>query len=396
MTEFEMKMKAAAEGRGPRQAVAPRFHAVRAGLRHDAGRRQHAVRHRRPRRAQEGRHLQGGRRPWPDDRLARSRHLVQRLHLRLGQVGDGRTARPDQSRRTKSSRMWPKASSPPTARKKWIFKIRKGITFHNGKTLTADDVVATINYHIGPDSKSPAKGVLTNRHVGQGGRPRHGGRSTSTAATPTSPTCSRTITCRSIPPEDGKIQWEKGIGAGPYILKSYRAGREARLRERNPNYFGTPGSMRIEVLIDHRRGGPHQRLSLGRGAFHRPRRPQDHRHAEERTRTPSSTTCGHRALHGTHAVRHGTLRQASKCARRSSGRSTARISWTRSSTATARPATTTCSRPSIKYAINPEPVYSYDPEKAKSLLKKAGHREPQGRSLGLAMPPSRAASTRRC
>ena len=26
----------------------------------------------------------------------------------------------------------------------------------------------------------------------------------------------------------------------------------------------------------------------------------------------------------------------------------------------------------MKYAINPEPVYSYDPEKAKSLLKKAG------------------------
>ena len=28
--------------------------------------------------------------------------------------------------------------------------------------------------------------------------------------------------------------------------------------------------------------------------------------------------------------------------------------------------------PSLKYAIQPEPVYTYDPEKAKSLLKKAG------------------------
>ena len=28
--------------------------------------------------------------------------------------------------------------------------------------------------------------------------------------------------------------------------------------------------------------------------------------------------------------------------------------------------------PSMKYAINPEPVYTYDPDKAKSLLKKAG------------------------
>ena len=51
---------------------------------------------------------------------------------------------------------------PADGAKKWIFKLRKGVTFHNGKTLTADDVVATINYHIGADSKSPAKPVLSN------------------------------------------------------------------------------------------------------------------------------------------------------------------------------------------------------------------------------------------
>ena len=64
---------------------------------------------------------------------------------------------------------------PADGAKKWIFKIRKGVTFHNGKTLTADDVVATINYHIGPDSKSPAKGVLSERDRRQGRWPRHGG-----------------------------------------------------------------------------------------------------------------------------------------------------------------------------------------------------------------------------
>jgi peptide/nickel transport system substrate-binding protein len=51
---------------------------------------------------------------------------------------------------------------PADGAKKWIFKLRKGITFHNGKTLDSGDVVATINYHIGPDSKSPAKSVLSN------------------------------------------------------------------------------------------------------------------------------------------------------------------------------------------------------------------------------------------
>ena len=44
--------------------------------------------------------------------------------------------------------------------KNWTFKIRKGVEFHNGKTLTADDVIASINHHRGEDSKSAGKGIL--------------------------------------------------------------------------------------------------------------------------------------------------------------------------------------------------------------------------------------------
>ncbi|MFD1326354.1 ABC transporter substrate-binding protein [Mycoplana ramosa] len=49
--------------------------------------------------------------------------------------------------------------SSPDA-KTWTFKIRKGVTFHNGKKLDANDVLATIERHAGPDSKSGALGVL--------------------------------------------------------------------------------------------------------------------------------------------------------------------------------------------------------------------------------------------
>lgn len=42
----------------------------------------------------------------------------------------------------------------------WVLKIRKGVEFHNGKTLTPDDVVASINYHRGDESKSAAKGLV--------------------------------------------------------------------------------------------------------------------------------------------------------------------------------------------------------------------------------------------
>ncbi|MEZ5775271.1 MAG: ABC transporter substrate-binding protein [Hyphomicrobiaceae bacterium] len=43
---------------------------------------------------------------------------------------------------------------------KWVFKLRKGVTFLNGKTMTADDVVASINMHRGPDTKSGSKAGL--------------------------------------------------------------------------------------------------------------------------------------------------------------------------------------------------------------------------------------------
>ena len=44
--------------------------------------------------------------------------------------------------------------------KQWIFKLRKGVEFHNGKTMDADDVIYSINHHRGKDSKSAAKGYV--------------------------------------------------------------------------------------------------------------------------------------------------------------------------------------------------------------------------------------------
>ncbi len=38
--------------------------------------------------------------------------------------------------------------------------MRSGVTFHNGKELHANDVVASIRHHQGEASKSAAKGVV--------------------------------------------------------------------------------------------------------------------------------------------------------------------------------------------------------------------------------------------
>ncbi len=42
----------------------------------------------------------------------------------------------------------------------WQFKVRQGVTFHDGKELTADDVVATIRRHSDENSQSGALGLL--------------------------------------------------------------------------------------------------------------------------------------------------------------------------------------------------------------------------------------------
>ncbi len=50
---------------------------------------------------------------------------------------------------------------PADGASKWIFNLRKDVTFHNGKTLTADDVIASFNIHRGDDTKSAAKALVT-------------------------------------------------------------------------------------------------------------------------------------------------------------------------------------------------------------------------------------------
>ncbi|MGE3969094.1 MAG: ABC transporter substrate-binding protein [Dongiaceae bacterium] len=46
--------------------------------------------------------------------------------------------------------------------KTWVFRLPKGATFHNGKDVTADDVVASIRHHMGEESESAAKSLLSS------------------------------------------------------------------------------------------------------------------------------------------------------------------------------------------------------------------------------------------
>lgn len=124
---------------------------------------------------------------------------------------------------------------PDAAAKKWIFRLRKGVTFHNGKTLDADDVVASFNHHRGADSTSAAKAIvdpiLELRADGKDAvvfELKEGN-----ADFPYLCTDYHLVIGPAV---DGKIDWQPAVGTGGYVFVSHEPGVKMELR-RNPGYW---------------------------------------------------------------------------------------------------------------------------------------------------------------
>ena len=124
---------------------------------------------------------------------------------------------------------------PSKDAKTWTFKLRKGVTFHNGKTLDADDVLASINHHRGPTSKSAAKGI-----VDAIADLKTDGKDTVVITLASGnadfPTLMSDYHLCIGPASGDKVDWEKGIGSGGYSLVSHDRGVRMVMK-RNPNYW---------------------------------------------------------------------------------------------------------------------------------------------------------------
>ncbi len=115
----------------------------------------------------------------------------------------------------------------------WVFKLRDGVEFHNGKTMTAEDVAWSLNLHRGDDSISKAKSLMAQVTDVKATAP---GEVTVSLAAPNStlPGLMTIINLLVVPADDR--DFNKGVGTGGYILESYEPGVRSRVT-RNPNYW---------------------------------------------------------------------------------------------------------------------------------------------------------------
>lgn len=122
---------------------------------------------------------------------------------------------------------------PSPDAKTWTFKLRQGVTFSNGKSLTAEDVIASYNHHRGAESKSAAKAILDSVidiradgenvvvfQLGEGN-----------ADFPFVAADYHLIIMQAT--AEGKMDWQSGIGTGGYVLEEFDPGVRIRLNRRD-------------------------------------------------------------------------------------------------------------------------------------------------------------------
>ena len=139
----------------------------------------------------------------------------------LCQIGEGLVPNPDLA----------ESFTPNKDATEWTFKIRNGVTFHDGKKLTADDVVYSMKRHQGESSKSVIKSVLESVSEWKKTGPME------VKAILSSPNADLPVLMGLY---QAKIVQEgstgDGIGTGPFVMESFQPGVKS-VHVRNNNYF---------------------------------------------------------------------------------------------------------------------------------------------------------------
>ncbi len=251
---------------------------------------------------------------------------------------------------------------------KWIFKLRQGVTFHNGKSLTAEDVIVSIRHHMGEGTKSAAKSVL--KAVTDIKADGNNVVFTLAGANGDFPATLSDYHLPIMPAVDGKADWQSGVRTGPYTLSKWEPGVRAEFKK-NPSYYRTTWFDEVTFLAIIDVAARTNALTSGEVDY---MDRCDLKTIELLKQNPdinvsALTGFGHYVLLMNTQVApfdKVEVRQAMKWAldREAIAK---KVFYGYAQTGNDTPLA-----PSVKFATNPEPIYKYDPAKAKELLKKAG------------------------
>lgn len=138
-------------------------------------------------------------------------------------------------------------SATPDA-SEWTFVLNSAATFHNGNKVTANDVVASMNYHRGEESTSAAKALLANVvDITDNGDSVTFKLSGGNSDLPWLLTDYHLAIVPANP--DGTADWASGIGSGPYKIVEMDFGTGGRL-VRHDDWHGDGAYFdEVEMLV---------------------------------------------------------------------------------------------------------------------------------------------------
>jgi len=132
----------------------------------------------------------------------------------------------------------------------WSMKLKKGIVFHDGRKMTVRDVLASINHHIGDKAKSPIKPVLSIIESMESS----GDHEIVFRLKAPNADFPYLLTDYHLPilpaKADGKLEWQSGIGSGPYRIADFKPGQRLKA-ERNEDYHGSAWFDAVELIVIH-------------------------------------------------------------------------------------------------------------------------------------------------
>ncbi|MCQ4159663.1 ABC transporter substrate-binding protein [Roseomonas sp. GC11] len=130
--------------------------------------------------------------------------------------------------------------------KSWIFRLRQGVTFHDGKTLDAEDVVYSLTRHADPAVASRAKSLAAQMVEIKANGPRE------VAITLSAPNADLPVVLGTFHfhiIKAGTTEFTTANGTGPFLCKEFTPGVRS-IAVRNPNYWkpGQPYLDEIEFI----------------------------------------------------------------------------------------------------------------------------------------------------